>query len=993
MTSARISRSARLRMKSGVAATAFAAALCAVASDADARSIRLGAGEHGAYSRVVVNGAPNGGWSLMSGQDRFDLRLPGADYTVQHSAVTRLRKAHRVEALRLRREGDETVLSFMLNCDCSAAPRIARSGMLIIDVKPRPTTTMAADDRSKEDSGEIETASVAPKTAPLDVDGARAFLMSQLQRAAKQGLIQFKDKRQASAETADPQEPAPQPQEKATLETTQKTTQEPSPRTAKEPAPLTEAVAAIETGAPTPSEHSDTELAAGDAEPPSAAPAAMSDAAHADLTKNTEPEQSDADQNAAAMPAQERDAAATAEPVIAEQPETGDETKERLKDFFRSKPSKTADAEPNEVAAEAAERPLSSPQNLAPQDATTEEAAPKNVAPENVAPENVAPKVAESHATDQNEHAMPVGPKHMHEMEKAADNHAADTPGEVEHAEEKTSGGDKHAANARAEDTHDHAQTDHAVSDHASDDHPAEVTAGPPPPCPSEELLDPRSWPYAEDFHAALSERRSSLFDGLNRVDPEAVAELQKLYLANLMGFEAAAAPVGFQTDDENVALLAALGDAVAERAPAPGSALNRAEPCAGRQAFWQAVALSGSDPDRAVEAYGMSDRALLRVPTSLRRRLGERIALAAAQTQDYETAGDILALLERSQKEPTPALRVVRAELAIAEGRTVAAREELKKVAHSRDQNNLTAALYLAESFSDPYDAEAALTIADLLADFAMQRRGGPEMLQAITAEARLRARYGRLPDAITAIEVSKRYGGYGEEELEALRVALLDDAVAALAPGADKDTDGERKAPRLTSKRRKEQLALAAQLVAHIAKLPTGDANDRIRLDLVDQVSAIGAPHLARLLIDDAFMQRSATAGEALRRAEEAAALIDPLGAGVETGDAKKGDASGVAPLLAELEAAEAKALEKMTQAPEPEKIETDPSLDTLREAREIGSAGTIEEGQDLLQTISSELELIRDLTARQKDAGAPNTAPAAAPEKEKSKGETDG
>lgn len=978
------SRTRRGQM-AGVAATAVAAALAAMcvaspagAQDAGAkRALRLAAGEHGAFSRIVVQGGPRGGWSLLSGQRRFDLRLPGEAYAIDHDAVTRHRRAHRITAMRSRREAGETVLSFALNCDCAAKATPGPEGLLIVDVHPRVKTTESR--QAMEDSGAIETASVKQETAPLDVEGARDFLMLQLKRAAKQGLIRYKRDRKADA---------------ATEENTQRPAATDAPAEAaadRLPRDGGAQDAARDSGAEAAPERFETSDH-GRPGPERVDHAAGEKAAAARTVDATQPLR----EKAAEEPAAKADTAEESPAQAKSEPQPASKSgydKQSLKDFFSAQrsgaPAPAPAPKPGELRHDAP--PVAKREASKPAHGPTEE----NAAAHGEAPHGAAPARPDSQASS------------ITAKDKA------------ETAPSKTAAAEQKPAKQAAKDAHGGAEKKVAKHGHGAaspaPEAQAEVVA-PPPPCPDEEPLDPRHWPYAEPYNGALAERRSMLFDGLNRVEPEAVAQLQMLYLAHGFGPEAAAAPASFKVDDETVVLLGALGDAVAGRPPAKGSAFNRAQACPGRQAFWQAIALAKTEPKRAVQAYKLSQRALWRMPTTLRRLYGERIALAATRAGDLDTAAGLLALLERSQKEPTPALRVVRAELALVEGRTVAAQSELDKVARSRDENNLEAALQLAESFVKPFEAARALEIADLLADFAMQRRGGPDMVRAITAEAKLRARFGRLPEAITAVEISQRYGGYGAEQLEALRVAILDGAVAALAPSEAKtefDAQSSRKTGhdadagykpkrsylRRSAKRDKEALALAAQLVEQVSALPPSPQNDRIRIELAEQVTVIGAPHLARLLIDDAFAARSAEADAARREADEAAALVDPLGALTETGDARRPGAgrSAVAPLLSELEAADAKGLDQMTAPQEQERVQTDPSLEKLRAGKNMTEqpAGTIEAAESLLNDLKDDLTLLRELAARQKAAAAPDTAPAAGAgaSPSASKGETDG
>ncbi|MEM9725570.1 MAG: hypothetical protein AAF909_08925, partial [Pseudomonadota bacterium] len=816
-------------------------------------AIRLGAGEHGGYSRVTVSGAPAGGWTLMSGARRFDLRLPGGARALNADAVTKHRRAHRVAAMRQRREGEDTVLSFDLTCDCSAAARVTGTGLLVIDVNPRapieaPNNQADGDRQTAEAAGEIETATT-PRTAPLDVEGARNFLMLQLQRAADQGLIQYR-------------------------------------------------------------------------EPAGAVAAAASRPAAA---------QTEDALNAAATDAPER-----AAPI--------------------DEPARQGTAE------EASERPASPRKGRAArrlrEDAT--------VARSGVEPAPQAPLSS----------ARPRAPEPARAVETRD---GEPRPTGAESAPADTASMAQRSAVTALQRAEPQAQTPAPPLTPT----PAVATpAAAPAPCPVESLIDPSAWPVNQPYFEALSERRGVLFDSVNRVDPAAVAGLQRLYLAQGFGLEAAAVPAAFNVDDPEVTLLAAIGAALAGRAPAADDPFNRPRPCPGRQALWQAVALADVDPERAVTAFRLAGPSLLRTPSALRRMIGERIALAAVRAGSLELAAAILSLLERSQLEPTATMRIARAALAMVDGRVVAAQTELETVARSRDPLAFEATLRLAESFAEPYEAGRALDVADLLADFGLQRRGGPEMVAAVSAEARLRARFGRLPEALTALDLARRYGGFGEDQLRALQLELMRNGLNAVATAVADQSGGTKGAGALGDA--SERLALAAQLVEAAGGLEAAPDFDQIRIDLTTLLKDLDASHLAGLVIDDALAARAPNAAKALADAQAAAALIDPLGALAEGPDAltasaprvrETGDLRRDGP-LPEFPAPENDA-RRAPEAADPAGDEPvpPPAADRLAPLRDDAWADrnpeTIEDGQQLIADIDADLTLIRSLAA----GGGPN------------------
>ncbi|MEL6979746.1 MAG: hypothetical protein AAGM38_13835 [Pseudomonadota bacterium] len=827
----------RARLLGAAAAAALFAAAPAAAEESG-QTLRLGAGEHGGYSRVVLNNGPRGGWTAASRPQGLELKLPGEAWRVDARAVNEMRRAHRVERVDVRREDGWTVLDFAFACDCAATPRALASGLVVLDVTARAAGASA--DAAAERDGRIETASLPapeaaapiaraadatpPGSAPLDVQGAQLYFIEKLQRAAAEGLVRFRDDAPAAGVAADPAPvaEAPQTPTRAQAETQAQTE---TPRAPNAEAPSAAATLPVVTG---------------DAAAPLSAPRA--------------PQQAPA-------------------PEI--EPRAPSPAAARAEAFGPAAPS--PDARPSPPAAPPA--------------------APRAVA-------SSAPPLAQRRG------AEPA----MAEADAAAP---------------------------------------------MVDEAPLMLAA-----CPRDELLDIASWENKAPYGDALAARRGALLSQLGRIDPLAVAALQSLYLWHGFGAEAAAAPRTYDVDDPDVIALAAAGDVLAGRPPAEGSTFNRPTECGGRHALWQAAALSDVDPAAALAAYDDgAKRALLATPQQLRRTLGERIALAAAREGDMEALDAVMAVLERSQRPPTAAMRIGRAALAESEGRTVAAQRDLERVAYSREPVAFEAALRLADTLTQPYDAGRALQLANRLQDFALQRRADETLLDAVSTEAALRSRFGRFAEALAAVDLAQRYGGLAAEDLEALRVSLLDEANARLraTEGADQALADADAPPSPL-----DGLAIehAAQLVDAAARLPAGPENDRIRAELAETLTVIGAPHLAPLLVDESLLARSPEALAALEAANEASALIDPLGA---MGDGP--DLLGVAALVAEQD----RPIETADAPPPP----IDP-MTALLGRPTTGPATTIEDGEALVNEIDQDLELLRQIMAEQLvPAEAPNFA----------------
>ncbi|MEL6318189.1 MAG: hypothetical protein AAFR16_11190, partial [Pseudomonadota bacterium] len=195
-------------------ATAAAAALAAVLSwppgpaAGQGAPVKIGAGEHDGFSRLVVNMAPPPGWRAevtrgADGRAVLEVRLPGVTRGFDGRAAGEARKAHRVTGFAAGREAGAAVLRFPLSCACAVRPR-ALSGALVLDLRPGAAeapapAAVAASAPSDAAAEDIETGSTpgGPAGLPAARDArialVRRNLLEQLKRAEEQGLITFRD--------------------------------------------------------------------------------------------------------------------------------------------------------------------------------------------------------------------------------------------------------------------------------------------------------------------------------------------------------------------------------------------------------------------------------------------------------------------------------------------------------------------------------------------------------------------------------------------------------------------------------------------------------------------------------------------------------------------------------------------------------------------------------------------------------------------------------
>ncbi len=732
-----------------VSAAALALGLGAapsLAADAPGASqaVRLGAGEHADFSRVVLNMAPPAGWSARNVQGGVEVVLPGAVAAFDDKAVTTQRRAHRVASAHARPESGGAVLRLDFDCNCSAKVYALRGSMIVVDVSDGApeavmATTRAARQETRangaasaghadaaqaeplaqehhqghgsdehiaaQDAAERIEATAKPPVSPKDemeaeVARAREMLLQQLQRAADEGFVRFRE----------------------------------DPRAAQSEIHTADAPAAREGHNASPE--------------PTPAHGAAHDEPHAPAPKGIDQAMSE----------------------------------------------KTAQGHSNRTLSDAADAP--------------------------------AP-VADAHASHAPAHATEAG-------HTTAPAHGARA---------------KPAMDARANE---------AV---------AEMPPVDEPDCPDETVLSPEFWLDERPFHEGLAAHRAAMFDGLNRVDAEAAREMAGFYLGHGLGAEAALMTEAFASNDPALAILADAGRIIDGLELPKESPFLRKTPCKGKTALWQAAALSQTDLQASAKAFRASGRSIARTPEPLRRLLGERIALATARTGDSEASSAILALLSRNLDEPTDGMRMANAELALHEGRIVAAQAEFDAILQGRGEYAVEAAIALASTLTDSIYAARAKKLGDTLDGIALQNRYGPKEEQIVRVLAELRSRYGDLRGALAALDdvIGRRADEPVALAFADLRLDLIATEVETVVTSRDLGLKGPKR------------LVAATEAVRALAGDPRSDA---MRSTLARHLIDTHAPKVASLVADAPSAQRDRTLAELRAEALEQTALLEKVG-----------------------------------------------------------------------------------------------------------------
>lgn len=179
----------------------------------------VSAGEHDGFSRLVLQRPRGAAWEIVPIERGVEVRFDKAGFDFDQSAVIDRRMAHRVVGMETVAENGRTVLRFDFNCDCSVDSETLGGRNLKLDITPRRTfstegvAVASIDDPSLEDAAQasVDAAAESEEAPALDtaaqVARAQRALLEQLQRAADQGLIAFRNDADPQEEDAAPAAP------------------------------------------------------------------------------------------------------------------------------------------------------------------------------------------------------------------------------------------------------------------------------------------------------------------------------------------------------------------------------------------------------------------------------------------------------------------------------------------------------------------------------------------------------------------------------------------------------------------------------------------------------------------------------------------------------------------------------------------------------------------------------------------------------------------
>lgn len=388
--------------------------------------------------------------------------------------------------------------------------------------------------------------------------------------------------------------------------------------------------------------------------------------------------------------------------------------------------------------------------------------------------------------------------------------------------------------------------------------------ARPPAICHAAALFDlPRIGSMNERIDR-IGQLRASLIGEFDKPDQKAVLDLARVYLSDGLSEEALALLAEFGGATNAAAVLSEVALVIAGKPLPEGSSLLKRD-CIGPQALWRALAMVAlGDLEGAMAAEAAAGRALEKLPPALRKDLGARLGLAAADAGQWDTARRLHALVARTGTDYGDTAgwpHLLAARLALWSG----------------DEAEAIRALTAARSADPEVAALATLTLADVVLKSRRLRRVGIDALitdlsvlarlhrgtstgvRAATLEALLTDIHSGRERAVDLLVLGLALGNFDETAFSAALSAMAEggDAPARDSIAAIYLEDPAVFAPALTDARFRSLLALSLVrlgLPAQAAGLFTnGDLPDDVAVALAKGFIDVGDHRSAIALIAD--------------------------------------------------------------------------------------------------------------------------------------------
>lgn len=275
------------------------------------------------------------------------------------------------------------------------------------------------------------------------------------------------------------------------------------------------------------------------------------------------------------------------------------------------------------------------------------------------------------------------------------------------------------------------------------------------PGCLADERFDVALWSTPETIQAQLPALRRHLIGEFDKVDPEAVADLARLYARFGFGAEAQTLLASFAADAPVDPLLVDIAHVV-DGLPAPADGpLSLEAACPGRHGLWQALG-GGVPAYRSADNFAASQVAFAELPPDLRALLGPSFVSRLLDAARPDEARLIYDTMARPGIAPPQPMRLAQARLVAAEGHPGEGAAAMRALVEENAPNAVEALVHLARLTIDADLPIPDSLVTDLDTAAAEHRRSPREVeLRALLAETL--AHLNLLRPAVEAIEAAQ--------------------------------------------------------------------------------------------------------------------------------------------------------------------------------------------------------------------------------------------
>lgn len=239
--------------------------------------------------------------------------------------------------------------------------------------------------------------------------------------------------------------------------------------------------------------------------------------------------------------------------------------------------------------------------------------------------------------------------------------------------------------------------------------------------CPDNSLLSLADWGDDTGFSAQIGPARDALVDALDKLDPEAIEKLARLYL--YFGFGAEALGVLHLDDDvlDRHSELVTLAHIFEHGTAGRSNPLADFTDCPSDAALWSTISLREIPPGTLIDTNATL-RAVNKLPKHLRQIAAPLLSARLLDYGDAQSAATAMRSIERLPDPPTPQAVMAQADIAIDAGEPAA--ELLQEVVDTNTQQSPEALVKLVNA-TLAKDEPLSYETATLIEAYAQELRG----------------------------------------------------------------------------------------------------------------------------------------------------------------------------------------------------------------------------------------------------------------------------